>query len=532
MGGIKGTCSYGRFEHNDGGSRICQFVDELDGPPKLYEINGVDYCIFHMPYAQMPNPVGDGLVTLASNVGKQNWSYEQCSQFNEDILKRLSTAYKDEETCDLTGVIFPSDVSFDNIKMPKVAFDKCDFAGGDVYFRGALFSGGDATFRSTLFSGGSADFTDAQFSGGNADFGGAQFSGGAAEFFNTRFSGGYADFSSAQFSGGGAFFDNAQFSGRIVFFRDTKFSGGDASFIGTQFSDERTFFDGAQFSDGDANFSSARFSGKIISFHDAEFSGGYTFFEDTQFSGGVYFNTDQTSEEKSRSNNTFNVVRFSNAKFSAEAEFNNRVFLDQTNFTNTTFSAAPKFHGCELHQDTIFPSIDHFTDTSNPWAAHAYRTLRLAMKQQEAHEEEAMFWALEQRSKRNNLNPKRPKNWLPWTLSWGYDILSNYGLNAGLPARWLGGWVVYSTVIYACVAGSLEKLANPDHWLSALEFSIAQMARPFFIWGDYDGADIKAALGSNELNFLIKMLATVDSIVSLTLIALFILAVRRRFRMQ
>lgn len=292
-------------------------------------------------------------------------------------------------------------------------------------------------------------------------------------------------------------------------------------------------FHKAKFADNVAQFKNAKFSGSNANFFDLRVDGGSLHFEGAQFIR-VDANFGTSGILKGADTNTYaiRVADFEGATFSGKAKFINRRFCNRTNFKNVTFEKAPLFHGSELHQDTTFPPIENFKDTKSNGAAHAYRTLRLAMKQQEAHEEEAMFWALEQRSKRNNLDLKQPKNWLPWSLSWAYDLLSNYGLNAGLPARWLGGWIIYSAVIYACVAGSLEKLTRLDHWLGAFGFSIAQMARPFFIWGDYDGADIKAALGSDVFSFLIKMLATVDSIVSLTLIALFILAVRRRFRMQ
>ncbi len=181
-----------------------------------------------------------------------------------------------------------------------------------------------------------------------------------------------------------------------------------------------------------------------------------------------------------------------------------------------------------------------FKDTKSDRAAHAYRTLRLSMKQQEAHEEEAMFWALEQKSKRSSLGLSEPKNCLPWALSWSYDLLSEYGLNATRPLGWLMCWIaffalfIYDEIDEKLVCG--ETLGLTDHWLitpgktlvpkiwesceKAFGFSVAQSARPFFIWGD------------NSISVPTKLLATLDSAISLTLVALFILAVRRRFRMQ
>ena len=500
---------------------------------EVHEPRGLLFCQYHLPMSAQAQVNRFGR-SGGANKGhfKEAWSVKKSADFAEDIKRQIAHAFENNIPCDLSGVVFPGPIDFSSNEMPSISFADCHFAGPITVFDGLNFKNADVSFRSAQFTGGSASFVATAFSGGTANFEDTKFTGGAVNFARAQFSGGEANFNKTDFSGGDAVFRSAQFSGGGAYFQRALFSGGHAHFDGAEFSGGSADFEGAEFPGHVADFQNAKFSGAYVSFRDAKFFDAVAFFAGAEFSDTVYFDRSSAPSADGQTSNTFRSAHFHDATFNADVWFNNQSFLCKTSFDDTTFGRAPEFHGCALHQDTTFPPLENFKDTQTERAAHAYRTLRLAMKQQEAHEEEAMFWALEQRSKRNNLDLKKPKNWLPWALSWGYDLLSNYGLNAGLPVRWLGGWVVYSTVIYACAAGSLEKLAGVNHWLGALGFSIAQMARPFFIWGDYDGTDIKAALGSNEFSFLIKMLATVDSIVSLTLVALFILAVRRRFRMQ
>lgn len=306
------------------------------------------------------------------------------------------------------------------------------------------------------------------------------------------------------------------------------------SFVDCHFARGASFVD-ASFSDNVAKFTGAKFSGGPAVFFDLRTDGGSLYFEGAKFIDiDANFGTSGTPKNGTNENTyIIRVADFNGAEFSGEAKFINRKLRNRTSFEEVTFRKAPRFHGCEFHQDTTFPPIDNFKDTEDKNAAHAYRTLRLAMKQQEAHEEEAMFWALEQRSKRNNLDLKRPSKWLPWALSWAYQWLSAYGLSETRPLLWLGAWAaVIAPLIYFFLRNPIDQLAKPVGYSDILGFSLAQSVRPFFIWGDYDGSDIKSVLGEHIDPLSVKLFATADSLISLVLIALLILAVRRRFRMQ
>ncbi len=454
---------------------------------RLVNVGGLTFCPYHLPYSSEALECDHNAAEDVNHPDlKKNWSEDRIIEFDKDIHQRLENAYKAGTKSNLTGIVFPGPARFVEKKFREVDFSHSKFAGGLADFSDAHFSGGYTSFEEAEFDGGSAIFTRAEFSGGDADFRGVLISGGAAVFEDVRF------------SGGSALFMNARFSGGPTIFRNAQFSGGNALFMHAQFPNAPTFFDNAQFSGGLASFS-------------------------------IFI----VSETRSPSDSGFQTVTFDHAVFSIGAHFDNRQFLGGTHFRSTTFTQAPEFYGCRLHHNTTFPPIENFKDTCTPNAAHAYRTLRLAMKQQEAHEEEAMFWALEQRSKRSNLDLKRPGNWLPWGLSWMYEAISAYGLSETRPLLWFGVWAaVIAPLIYFFLRNPIDQLAKPVGYSDILGFSLAQSVRPFFIWGDYDGSDIKSVLGEHIDPLSVKLFATADSLISLVLIALFILAVRRRFRMQ
>ncbi len=169
-------------------------------------------------------------------------------------------------------------------------------------------------------------------------------------------------------------------------------------------------------------------------------------------------------------------------------------------------------------------------------AAQAYRTLRYAMKSQDAYEEEARFWGLEMRAKERELSWDR-SGWLPKLLSLLYAASSRYGNSIGRPlAMWL--------LILVCFAGLYAvfrigfTFEGTWQYLKLLEFSFLQTVRPFGVWSDegsravirlvFDGELFKVPSG--QILF-VRMLATMQSVLSLACLALFGFALRRQFRM-
>jgi uncharacterized protein YjbI with pentapeptide repeats len=384
------------------------------------------------------------------------------------IHARIDAAKEIKETCDLTGVVFPGIANFTGKEFPSVCFSRAKF-------------------------GGNANFNNAKFRGGVTDFGEAQFSGGLANFRAARFSGGLVDFREARFSGG------------VAFFHSTLFTGGPA------------LFSGAHFTFGAA------------SFRKTQFSGGNVVFDKMRFSGIADFSAPGGEDKENSEKRIFHNADFSGARFEGESEggdfngvtFENRKFLEQTSFKGCFFATAPRFHNCALHQDTEFDSQDtvfdsNFPDTESDGAERAYRTLKLAMEGVRSRREETRFYALEIECRR------RKAPWPEKIASWVYWAVSGYGVRFTQPILWFlvfGGlfYLLYGNSGWVTDAACLgtKKLFG---------FTVQQIVRPFGVW----------ALKTTDCfsHLYLKLAATVQSVLSLSLLAMFLLALRLPFRMR
>lgn len=331
----------------------------------------------------------------------------------------------------------------------------------------------------------------------------------------------------------GAWFGETRFGGD-AWFGEATFSG-DASFQNTTFIESAQFsratfscmawFDRALFSDG-AMFLEATFNG-IAWFYNTTFNGD-AWFEGATFSQAAHFESSGKKKDQSEVlDNTFSYAHFTDAMFSSFVFFQNRQFLEFTSFEKCTFKQAPVFHGCTLHQDTIFPPREYFHDVTSECAAQAYRTLKLAMEEKRARHEEAMFYALEQESRRNRTDTPRSEK----LVSYLYKRTADYGEKFLRPLAWLAGTTTACFILYVI----LTILQDPSWGTVGLsvEFTIEQLVRPLSVWIKGGGIDMKELLENNELLlFCVKLIATFQAVTSLSLITLFILALRRRFKLR
>jgi len=148
------------------------------------------------------------------------------------------------------------------------------------------------------------------------------------------------------------------------------------------------------------------------------------------------------------------------------------------------------------------------------------------MEQIRARQEEAMFYGLEQESLRSKENtPMSVK-----LLSYTYQVTSNYGQSFLRPLAWLGATTLGFFLIYSVF--SYFTTNQLWHFLESFQFTIEQLVRPFSAWLPNGGMSMKSLLGFNVLGVLgLQILGTIQGIISLSLMTLFILAVRRRFKL-
>jgi uncharacterized protein YjbI with pentapeptide repeats len=393
-------------------------------------------------------------------------------------------------------VTFPVDADFTGRTLINAEFNYAVFNGmarfGDAEFDGLT------SFVSARFLG-DADFT-AQFRW-NALFSFSKFKAGAL-------------FAGAKFWGK-TYFNNAEFGrdGRWVSFSHAEFRK-DVVFQSAVFSDDVDFykavFGGAAWFDGAVFQRYARFTS-------ATFAGPASFF------GG--------SEVASLQ---FGSCSWEEATFGSSASFENRLFTAYGDFRVKKFAQAPRFHGCTFHEAMVFPTEAAFEDRSSEGAAQAYRTLRLGMEKLSARHEAGMFYALEQASLRSSLgHMKRHERW----LSWLYETCSDYGRNGARPIVVLIGVAVLFALVYAVFPGLHAVLAGepiPSLDLGSVgrsaTFSLQQVVQPFWVWRNPTSTVLFDGDGKSPLS--LAWVATLQSLFSIALVSLSVLALRWRFKRE
>ncbi len=303
-------------------------------------------------------------------------------------------------------------------------------------------------------------FYNEDFSKNKIDFSDFQF-GDYAGFANAIFGTG-AKFDRAQF-GEGASFRGAQFTG-VALFRAAKFGAG-ANFQGAQFAYDASFHD-VEFAER-ANFSGVQFGEKV-------FFDRACFGQDANFVGRSWLSLKGTYDEKAQDRKTwaearnlnpssFQRITFDHAVFSGDVDFSDRRFEGISNFSNTTFGAAPKFHECQWHQDTSFDGAKFPPDRQKAEgleaSARAYRTLKLVFSQQQAMRDEQRFFKLEMEEEAS-----RETGWKKW-LYRAYSLTSDYGFSVWRPLKIL---VLYPALACVLLYMFITALANPVLWHAPL----------------------------------------------------------------
>ncbi len=406
---------------------------------------------------------------------KKKWSKSDIYEFNKEVFDWIEESKKKSKKADFTGVVFPGKISFweSSRDFPDVSFVETTFMGF-------------ANFFETLFR-------------ENADFSGITFIKGV-RFEKSTFRK-LVQFRGAEFHQR-TNFRSAKFINRVIFYKSNFFK---VSNFSDALFDEGVDFQHNGFG-GNAIFKGAQFRGEA-DFRDARF------LKEANFRG-----------ESKEGADTLPQARFGLAEFAGPTHFDNRKFTGAASFKETKFlGTAPTFHRCTLHQDTDFTGAV-FADRSGD-AAPAYRTLKLAMEDMRARDEEAMFHALELECRRKRSDTPATAKVFSYLYDWG----SNYGLSLAHPVFWLAAfnflfWMFYMTI-------SVDMDARDG--VGALSFALEQLVRPFFIWSSEYSRTVGGWVGKalSVMPLGLRVLATAQSLISFGLIALLGLAMRRRFRM-
>lgn len=502
----------------------CQF--EGSGLLTDFWGEGDHRCPFHLP----PDVV-DG-----RGRKKREWGEEDIDAFNNAVIQYITQAIKKDKPADCTGVIFPGAISFQSLSedrqtLPPISFANAKFSD-HTKFTGVRFSartsfleahfGNSTDFRNANF-GDRVSFERGQF-GNSVTFGGATF-GKGVNFAAARFGTG-ARFSKTTF-GPEAYLGEVNFVSNVTF-RRAQF-GKDAVFAsaqigpGSQFG-ETVFDDGLSFEraafGGGIKFGHATFGGRA-NFKDAIFT-NYVVFDGSHFKGHADFSAHTPGE-------SFPNIGFREVRFDHIVRYSNRNFRNSTDFSNAVFGVAPDFHGCSLHQSTLFTGakfLDRIDSEVEIDAASAYRTLKLAMEELRARNEQARFFALEQKALRAS---GQIKGWNK-LFSWLYELTANYGQSFIRPlvcllvafAVFFG---LYLWIDASCVG--IDQIACPNgtrvpNIRDNLNYTFQQLFLPF--------QPFRQRASDNDIRLVKSMLAAFHSVLNFTFLALFLLALRWRFK--
>lgn len=264
---------------------------------------------------------------------------------------------------------------------------------------------------------------------------------------------------------------------------------------------------------GDVDF------GSIMRFPQASFQGcvfnGFAWFRAaaSDASPSTQLPSDQVGQY------TFSRVIFIDAVFNAEVSFNDRVFTKPSSFRGATFHVAPTFYNCKLYGDTDFVGTK-FLDTSRiVHSSRAYRRLKMIMEEMGDRIGHEKFHALElkaiTRLKETTIQVR--------LLTYLYEIFSNYGQSFLRPLIWLAGASSITFLYYGQYLGVSSK--------NAAKLTMEQIIKPFSVWSTEvaEKDPFKSVLAQS--NDWVLVVPTIHSLFSLTMLALFLFAVRRRFKM-
>jgi hypothetical protein len=195
------------------------------------------------------------------------------------------------------------------------------------------------------------------------------------------------------------------------------------------------------------------------------------------------------------------------------------------NFSNTVFLEPPSFHGVDIPQGSIFPGFTFFRGKEGRDSINAYRTLRLAMEDQRAREEEGIFYALEQSSILNTFH----KSSKYCAFGYWYGNISLYGTSYERPLTILFISFFFFTFVYSIyLSPTLGQNYNTDWSLlgKAAEFSIKQVFLPFNSLRDLSPLGLKI----EETHLLLQLIAVMQSLVSLLMFVLTLFATSWKFK--
>jgi hypothetical protein len=218
--------------------------------------------------------------------------------------------------------------------------------------------------------------------------------------------------------------------------------------------------------------------------------------------------------------------------------FNGSDFRSTVQLNFVAMMRALNFRACKFAHPPSFPRSEKIPQRTNFYRAtftlhaedeSAFRAIRNYFSDHRARDPEGRFYALEKRCHR--LSMTRPREWTPRAISFLYDLSSEYGYSYGWALFW---FIIIQIGFGLAYAGLSDRLFHPGgHFDSrVVAFTFAQVVKPFELFsGKAPTADAYAIIPNVPSGWWL-FLTALQSVLSITLIALFLLAIRWRFRRE
>jgi len=506
--------------------------DELRKAGELTEINGEEWHIAHLP-DRLPDGTRQGW--------KADEHHENWDTLDAVLGSRLAVVTT-ETSFNTFGSPEDSDcrAQLDGAVLGR-ALPKLEDASSPLHVsaqRSAHLYG--VYYKNRVFGPG-ASFDHARFAG-NAWFDNAIFT-GDARFDNASFAG-YVSFLGASFAGN-AWFNNASFAD------NTRFDGvvfkNSVKFTGACFSKEIRF-GGSSYEDGPYTAFSS-FLGRA-DFRDAVFEKSVHFIG-TRFHGKTRFTRAQFKAPAD-----FNGLAFSGPEINWRGAFDTARFEDFLDFRDSQYRLIAMFDGARIEGGIAYPKPGE-TDalrifdkeviapvrSGDPEARDeafkavedGARALKHQMRLQADHMREQRFYRFELIARRLQSTTR----WSERLSSYAFEALADYGLSFARPLAALLVTALLFAAIYFLAAAVLTDMSldtmtvqwgAPIHpaVAHALELALTNMLGPLRYWGSdfqpYEGQ------GGTGFRLVIGGLGLLHQLLSLILIFLAALALRRRFQ--
>ncbi len=250
------------------------------------------------------------------------------------------------------------------------------------------------------------------------------------------------------------------------------------------------------------SFANVRF-GKIVNFKGAIFN------EFADF--GIDANQEDESKKLFRS-------CFEDVLFKRGVAFNNRKFCSSTNFTKAEFYEDTQFFNVEFNENTdIYYARFHELDSKS--ASRTYQILKTKMSEVFLRNEAIKFHVLEQRAMRRQKNtPIFYK-----LVSVLDDVTTGCGYNATRSFITL----VLLPFVFALIYGLVFPFVDIGTDIGAFEFSVDQIINPYDVLEKDSRLIVSSMQGSYAI--LIKVIATIQSSLTIVFTALFLTTLKRQY---